>query len=104
MKIGGPFLDPARHPPAKHWYLSYFVPKKNPDGTLVLREGRAVLERKRPYFDSREDAQEEKPAIAARYAVAGVSTDVGVLTREQAADYEAARQIVPEVSAAALNE
>lgn len=102
MKIGGPFLDPARQPPAKRWYLSYFVPKKNPDGTLVLREGRAVLERKRPYFDSREEAQEEKPAIAARYAAAGVSPGGGVLTREQTADYEAARQIAPEVSAAEL--
>jgi hypothetical protein len=101
MKIGGPFLDPIkkRRRQAKSWYLSYFVPKKNPDGSIVMREGRPVLERKRPYYKSKDEAAADKPAILAQYGSAGTGTDgAGVLTREQVAEFEAARAIVPEFS------
>ncbi len=98
MTIGGPFLDKSRRSSPKRWYLSYFIPKKHPDGTIVLVEGRPVLERKRPYYVSKEDAQEDKPAIVARYATAGVSSSGGVMSRDQAVDYESAKQLVPEVA------
>src|SRR5438552_1047626 len=86
MNITGPYLDRAKKSAGqpKPWYLRYAVPKKNRDGTVVLVEGRAVLERKRPFYASREEAQADKPAILAQYASAGSATGGGVLTRDQA--------------------
>lgn len=98
MNIRGPFFDSARRHSPKRWYLSYFVPKKNPDGTVILVEGRPVLERKRPYYRSQDDAQEDKPALLAQYASAGASSAGGVLTREMAAEFEQAKHLVPETS------
>jgi hypothetical protein len=46
MKIGGPFLDPKRKKNPKKWYLSYFVPRLDAQGAPILRDVRAVLERK----------------------------------------------------------
>jgi hypothetical protein len=98
MKIGGPFYDSSRSDQPKKWYLSYFIPKKHPDGTIVLREGKPVLIRKRPYYDSKDDAQADKPAILAKYASAGTTVAGGVLTRDQVAEYEQAKVLVPEAS------
>jgi hypothetical protein len=98
MNITGPFHDDDPRHKGKKWYLSYFVPKKHPDGTLVLANGKPVLCRKRPYYDTKEEAQADKPAILAQYASAGVNTAGGVMTRDQAGEYEQAKLIVPEAS------
>lgn len=100
MKVSGPHLDrpKKRSGQPKHWYLRYAVPRKNSDGTIVLVEGRPVLERKRPYYESRDEAEADKPAILAQYAAAGVNARGGILTRDQAAEFEQARAIVPEAS------
>ena len=102
MNIGGPFYDASRRKSPKKWYLSYFLPKKHPDGTVILVDGKTVLERKRPYYASEEDAAADKPAILAQYASAGASSCGGVLTRDQAAEFELAKSIAPEASLADL--
>src|SRR4051794_11418092 len=98
MKIGGPWFNNKKRGRPKAWWLSYFIPKKNPDGTIVLSNGKPVLERKRPYYASRALAEADKPAILAQYASAGASASGGVLTRENAAEFEAAKKFVPEAS------
>lgn len=95
LKICGPFRDKRRRHPAKQWYLSYFVPKKDAAGAVVMRDGRAVLERKRPYYETRVLAEEDKPRLAAQYAAAGASTG-GVLSRDLVAELEEAKKLVPE--------
>ena len=98
MKIGGPFLDKQRRKSVKKWYLSYFVPRLEKDGRPVLVEGKAVLERKRPYYETKDAAQADKPRILAQYGAAGAAAAGGVLSGDQAREYEQARAIVAEVS------
>lgn len=98
MKIGGPFLDKARRKATKKWYLSYFVPKTDAAGTVILREGKPILERKRPYYESKDAAQADKPRILAQYATGGAGTGEGVLTREQVAEFEEMKRLAPEVT------
>ncbi|MDR1284154.1 MAG: hypothetical protein LBK99_25555 [Opitutaceae bacterium] len=98
MKIGGPFLDVSRKKNPKKWYLSYFVPKLDPQGAPILKNGRAVLERKRPYYETKDAAQEDKPRILAQYGTGGNSTKGGgVLSRAQTEEYEQAKTFVSEV-------
>ena len=97
MKIGGPFLDKARRGANKKWWLSYFVPKLDAQGAPVLVDGRAQLERKRPYYETKDAAQADKPRILAQYGAAGAAAEGGVLSGAQAAEYEAAKAIVAEV-------
>lgn len=98
MKIAGPFLNRARTKSPKKWYLSYFAPEKFKDGTLVLRGGKPVRKRHRPYYATKEDAQADKAALLAQFASSGVSTKGGILTREEVEDYDHAKTIVPEAS------
>ena len=98
MKITGPFRDKGKRDQKKPWYLRVSVPKKNPDGTVVLVDGRAVLKRWRPYYKTKAKAEEDKPAIAAQFGSAGASTGGGVVTRAQASEFESAKALVPEAS------
>lgn len=103
MTIGGPFRDKARRGAKKKWYLSYFVPKTDADGAIILKDGKSVMERKRPYYETQEDAQSDKPRIVAQYAAAGNSAEGGgVLSREEASEYQEAKLIAPEVPLAEL--
>ncbi|MET0263329.1 MAG: hypothetical protein ABW223_10555, partial [Rariglobus sp.] len=87
----------------KKWYLSYFVPKTDGQGAIILVGGKSVMERKRPYYETQEAAQADKPRIVAQYASGGTSsTGSGVLSRDQAAEYEEAKAIAPEVRLAEL--
>lgn len=102
MKIGGPWFNKKKRGQPKEWYLSYFVPKKHADGTVVLVDGRTVLERHRPYYESRALAEADKPAILAQYASTGVTTAGGILTRENASEFEQAKRIAPEATLAEI--
>lgn len=94
MKISGPHFDQARKSAKKSWWLSYSVPKIGPDGAAVIGEnGRAVLERKRPYYETQADAIADKPRIAAQYGTGGAGAFVQ--SREAMAEYEAARRVLP---------
>jgi hypothetical protein len=96
MKIGGPFPDPKRKKAKKKWFLSYFVPRLDSQGAPILHNGKPVLARKRPYYESKDAAQEDKPRILAQYGAGGNSPS-GILTREQASEYSRAKDIVPEI-------
>lgn len=98
MKITGPFLDPAKKGQPKPWYLRVAAPAKNKDGTVILNEkGRAILKRHRPYYETKAKAEADKPALAAQYGAAGAETSGGILSRAQAAEYEEAKALAPEV-------
>ena len=79
------------------WYLDFYVPRMNPDGIAVLKDGRRVLRRLRPRYKTRELAQADVPNIRSQHAAAGVSHS-GILTRAQALEYDQAKLIVPEAS------
>jgi integrase len=99
MKIGGPFFDSSRKRSPKKWYLSYFAPKLDDQGAPLLANGRILLERKRPYYKTQDSAQADKPRILAQYGAAGGSTEGGgILSREQASEFEQAKALVPELS------
>lgn len=95
MKISGPFYDSKRRKSArswkaapKPWYLSYFAP--------VTVAGQRRMKRFRPYYETKEAANADKPRIAEQYGAAGTSA-AGVLTRPQVEDAEAATKLVPGV-------
>lgn len=97
VKIGGPFLNRARRNAPLKWYLSYFVPKLDEEGQPVLREnGRPVMERKRPYYASKEIAQADKPRLLAQHGAAG-SGAAAFHSRADIDDLTAARALVPDV-------
>lgn len=95
MEITGPFLDQSKRrlkQPAC-WYLRYSAPKRNADGTLVLDvAGKPVLQRYRPYYESKAKAEEDKPNIRAQYESAG--TGQFLFDRKAAEDYEGALKLV----------
>lgn len=97
MHIGGPFHDKSRRDAKRSWYLSYFVPKVDADGKPVLVDGRAVMKRERPYYETKTAAQEDKPRLQAQYA-AGGTTEAGLVTRAEIEDLSQARDIAPGVS------
>ncbi len=99
MEISGPFLNPAKkaagHPSC--WYLSYSVPKINPDGTVRLNaKGRPVLDRHRPFYPTKQKAEADKPRINDQQATTGAGKFL--LDRHAADEYGAAKTIVGEVS------
>ena len=70
---------------------------RNPDGSPVLDEnGRIVLDRERPFYETKEKAEADKARYEQQHATAGAS-GVGLLTREQLLDYELAKGIVQDV-------
>jgi hypothetical protein len=74
MEITGPFLDAGkrRNKQPACWFLRYSTPRRNPDGTLVLdAAGKPLLQRHRPYYESKAKAEEDKPRILAQYAATG---------------------------------
>jgi integrase len=97
--ITGPFLDAkkkkGRQP--KPWYLRYSAPKTREDGSLVLSpKGRPVLQRHRPFYATKADAEADKPRLAAQFAKTG-SGDF-LFDRRAAEDYDAAKRLVGDVS------
>lgn len=98
MEISGPFLDKVkkRRRQPSCWFLRYTAPKLKPDGTSVLDgEGRPVLQRHRPYYATKADAEADKPRILDQHSTAG-SGDF-LFNRDAAADYDAAKKIIGDV-------
>jgi len=93
MTISGPFRDPAR----KAWYLLIGLPKRSPDGSPVLRGGKSVIQRWRPYYPTRAKALADIDRIKDQHDTAG-SDQGGVLTRQQAVEFNQAKNVAPEVS------
>lgn len=95
MDITGPFLDRKKrrqHQP-RCWYLRYSAPKKNEDGTIALGEnGRPLLQRHRPYYETKDKAEADKPRILSQETEAG--SGEFLFDRTAASDYEAAKRIV----------
>ena len=99
MEITGPFLDRAkkrRRAPAC-WYRRYATTKLNPDSTLVLDAGgKAVLQRHRPYYESKAKAEADKPSIREQHEKTG--SGQFLFDRKAAEDYESATKLVGGVS------
>ena len=93
MKISGPFHNAKR----SAWYLLARRLVKNRDGSPLVVDGKAVTRRWRPHYDTRAKAVADMERIKQQSEVAGVSAG-GVLTRQQAVEFEQAKTIVPEVS------
>lgn len=93
MNIKGPFLNRQRRRSKLKWYLSYFVPKLGPNGAAAVVDGRVVMQRERPHYESQDKANADKDRIAKQYGVAGA----GEFVRSRAAqsDYDQARAILP---------
>ena len=80
----------------KPWYLRVVAAKVLDDGTTELdSKGKAVMQRKRPHYASKEEAEADIPAIRAQHDAAGSGTYL--FDREAAAKYETAVRLVPEV-------
>ena len=88
MTISGPF--PRKGRPGT-WYLSYFVPRRNADGTSVMKDGKPVLQRHRPMYPSKAAAEADKPRILEEHGQSGASAFVR--SREAAAEYDRAKKI-----------
>lgn len=84
MKIGGPFKNKARG----NWYLSYFVPRLGPNGAPTMKEGKVVLERHRPHYDSKAKAEADKPRVRGQAGTAGAGDFIH--SREAQTDYSQA--------------
>lgn len=98
MKITGPFLDPDKRDQPKPWFLYFRTVVKNPDGSLKMNErGRPVMTRHRPYYKTKAAAEADKPSILAQHGAAGAQVSGGILSRDQAAEFEAAKLIVDDV-------
>lgn len=97
MKITGPFLDPDKEGQPKPWFLYYRTIVKNPDGSVQMKDGHPVTKRNRPYYKTKAAAEADKPNIIAQHGAAGAQVSGGILSRDQAAEYEAAKSIVPDV-------
>lgn len=95
MEITGPFLDrdkKRRNAPAC-WYLRYATPKINADGTSALDiEGKIVLQRHRPYYESKAKAEADKPSIRQQHENTGSGRFL--FNRNAAEDYETALKMV----------
>lgn len=95
MEISGPFLDRRKKRSRRPccWYLRYATPKLNEDGTSVLdREGKIVLQRHRPYYESKARAEADKPNIRGQHEKAG--SGQFLFDRKAAEDYESAQKMV----------
>ncbi len=89
MTISGPHKNRARG----NWYLSYFVPRMGPTGTPIMKDDRAELQRHRPHYPSKDQAEADKPRIRAQYGTAG--TGAFIHSREAQADYSQAQAMLP---------
>ncbi|MDB6165516.1 MAG: hypothetical protein JWQ83_656, partial [Lacunisphaera sp.] len=67
MKISGPHRDRQRG----NWYLSYSEPKLGANGSPLMKEGRVVLKRHRPHYDSAQLAEADKPRIRGQFGTSG---------------------------------
>jgi integrase len=98
VEITGPFLDrlkKRRRQPAC-WFLRYTAPKLNADGTSVLdTEGRPILQRHRPYYETKALAEADKPRILEQHSTTGSGSFL--FDRQAAADYESAKKILGDV-------
>jgi hypothetical protein len=91
MEITGPFLDEAkkRNQQPSCWYLRYSTPKRHRDGTSVLNaDGKPVLQRHRPYYESKAKALADIPRICDQHEKTG--SGQFLFNRNAADDYEAA--------------
>lgn len=91
MEISGPFFDHAKKRSGRNncWYLRYSAPRTNPDGSFVRKAGgKIVLQRHRPYYESRKLAEADKPRIQEQFTKTGVGEFL--FNRAAAEDYEAA--------------
>ena len=97
MEITGPFLDRTKKGQPKPWYLRYSTPKLNSDGTAVLKpDGHQVLQRHRPYYETRAKAEADKPCIVEQHGAAG--SGQFLFDRNAATDYELALKITDGVA------
>lgn len=97
MTIGGPFFDETKRGQPKPWYLSYFVAKLKPDGSAELNEeGKPLVKRVRPYYESKAKAKADIDRIREQHAVSGSARFL--FSRDSAAEYEKAKRIVGEAS------
>lgn len=74
MEISGPFFDHAKKRSGRNncWYLRYSAPRTNPDGSFVRKAGgKIVLQRHRPYYESRKLAEADKPRIQEQFTKTG---------------------------------
>ena len=93
ITITGPHYDKTR----KRWHLYWTTPRKNPDGTIQLKpNGRPVLDRHRPPYATRAEAEADKVRIEAQYEQTG--SGEFLFDRAAAADYEAAKKIIGNVA------
>lgn len=93
MNIGGPFLNESKRGQPKPWYLSYFVARLKPDGSAELdAEGKPLMKRVRPYYESKAKAKADIDRIREQHAVSGSGQFLH--NRESAAEYEKAKKIV----------
>lgn len=94
MEITGPFYDRAKKRSGRTgcWYLRYSVPRAKPDGSFVINaDGKVVLQRHRPYYDSKALAEADKPRIQEQYGKAGAGEFL--FNRVAAEDYDAALKL-----------
>ena len=97
MNITGPFLDKAKHGQPSPWYLRYTAPRKNADGTTVLQDdGRPVMQRFRPYYQSKAKAKADITRINEQHDATGAGDFI--MDRQAASEFDAAKKIVGEVS------
>lgn len=97
MKIGGPFLDKARRTNPKKWFLQYYVAKLDTNGAaLMTPEGKIVKERKRPYYETKADAEADKPRIHAQTQTSGTGSFVSNRAAQLA--FESAVEILGDAS------
>lgn len=95
MEITGPFLDQSkrRNKRPACWILRYSTPRRNADGTFALdAAGKPLLQRHRPYYESKAKEEEDKPSIRAQHEAAG--TGQFLFDRKAAEDYEGALKLV----------
>ncbi len=95
MNVKGPFKDTTKVATgaAKPWYLSYFAPKLNADGTIGLdAEKRPILRRHRSYYHTKAEAEADKPRLETQHAATG--TGEYLFDRSAAEDYEQAKKIL----------
>lgn len=95
MNVTGPHKNKKKEKlgQPKRWYLSYFSPRTLSDGSFVRDDaGNLVLQRHRPYFATKAEANAEKKRLQEQATVAGTSDTV--LDPESALDYAKAKKIV----------
>ncbi len=92
MKIGGPYYDKLRRGQPKPWYLSYSLPRTNPDGSVVMdKGGNPTRKRHRHYYESKALANADIPRIRDQHEAAGSGNFL--FNRTAADEYDAAKKI-----------